>query len=481
MVIYSPTVTGSITSDGSSFSTLCATTSISTTACVTGLSISGCAVCVGAAGLLTAYTAGGGGTSPMVAGTGTCSIVGNCTLNTAAANYSFVGGGCCNKTCLGLGSFGTSAVVGGCFNQACNDFSFIGSGQCNTTLGQNSFIGGGCLNVVCGINSWVGGGASNQNFACCNSGIIGGTCNNTCCNTTYSFIGIGNNNCIQSPSNFYGLSAFNTILSGCNNCIYCNCYNLITAGAGNSIACNNPSGCAWNYNTIVNGCNGIICGAYGFIGNSTACNLSFYYTTTNAICSNTYGGTILNGTNNCVFSGFGTTCFGTILGGCNNVTMCNFGLAFGQGACSCNNFTTVIGCNIAGFTGCTMFVNNMCVCGTLSKVAGSFRIPHPDPSKPTKDLIHSFVESPTAGENIYRYSITTSGCAATIALPEYYSFLNCDDQVFVTPKNHVGASYGIVNEAQTCVTFCSNVDGDYNVLIIGTRKDQHATDYWKGA
>jgi hypothetical protein len=90
------------------------------------------------------------------------------------------------------------------------------------------------------------------------------------------------------------------------------------------------------------------------------------------------------------------------------------------------------------------------------------------------------VEAPTAGENIYRYSMKTTNCSASIELPEYYKFLNENDQVFVTPKNHFGSAYGIVNQEQTCVSFCSNCDGEYNVLVIGTRKDKEAMNYWKG-
>jgi len=235
------------------------------------------------------------------------------------------------------------------------------------------------------------------------------------------------------------------------------------------------------FNTIVNGTKGYIDGQFGFIGNSADCNVSSFCS--NIIACQTYGASILNGVCNNIYGSYSFGCnnfFGTILGGCCNTVSCNFGLAFGCGAYAGGNYTTAIGCGISGFSDCTMYVNNMCVCGTLSKFAGSFRIPHPDPAKPTKDLIHSFVESPTAGENLYRYSITTCNCTAVVDLPGYYKFLNSDDQVFVTPKNHFGTAYGVINEAQTEVTFYSNADGDYNVLIIGTRKDQHASDYWKG-
>jgi hypothetical protein len=50
----------------------------------------------------------------------------------------------------------------------------------------------------------------------------------------------------------------------------------------------------------------------------------------------------------------------------------------------------------------------------------------------------------------------------------------------VTAKDHFGNAYGIMDVGQTCVDFVSNQDGDYNVLIIGTRKDIDAKNGWTG-
>jgi len=124
----------------------------------------------------------------------------------------------------------------------------------------------------------------------------------------------------------------------------------------------------------------------------------------------------------------------------------------------------------------------MCVCGNLSKASGSFKIPHPDPIKAEagKFLKHSFVESPTAGDNIYRFNITAKNCSASIELPDYYSLLNANDQVWVSPICHFGSAYGFVNTDQTSINICSNSDGEYNVLLIGTRKDKLALDSWNG-
>ncbi len=120
------------------------------------------------------------------------------------------------------------------------------------------------------------------------------------------------------------------------------------------------------------------------------------------------------------------------------------------------------------------------VAGTLTKSAGSFNIPHPNPSKTGKQLWHSFVESPTAGDNIYRWTVETVDGVATLELPDYYRFLNENDQVWVSPVKHFGQAYGEVSEDQTTLTVHSNQDGVYNVLLIGTRKDEAALEAWKG-
>ena len=119
--------------------------------------------------------------------------------------------------------------------------------------------------------------------------------------------------------------------------------------------------------------------------------------------------------------------------------------------------------------------------GSVSKTSGSFRIVLPDPAKSeTKDLWHSFVESPNEGDNIYRYSIDTTDCRYVIELPDYYPHLNKDDQVWVSPVGHFGAAYGAVTENQLCAVICANTDGCYNVLLVGTRKDPAARSAWKG-
>ena len=147
-----------------------------------------------------------------------------------------------------------------------------------------------------------------------------------------------------------------------------------------------------------------------------------------------------------------------------------------------------IGCCAGGSnsTGCNRTyigngsTTNTYICGALSKSSGCFQIAHPDPAKCDKyDLVHSFVESPTEGDNIYRYTVETTNCNSVVELPDYYRFLNKNDQVWVSPNKHFGAAYGEVTEDQKCLVICSCIDGSYNVLLIGTRKDRNVQT-WRG-
>ena len=125
--------------------------------------------------------------------------------------------------------------------------------------------------------------------------------------------------------------------------------------------------------------------------------------------------------------------------------------------------------------------NNVTQFPAINKSSSSFKISHPDPEKyPYYDLVHKTVESPTAGDNIYRYEVETKDGQATIELPSYYKFLNENDQVWITPKDNFGNGYGEVNEKQTEINIKSDIDGKFYVLLIGTRKDELARRSWRG-
>src|SRR3990167_2256649 len=139
-----------------------------------------------------------------------------------------------------------------------------------------------------------------------------------------------------------------------------------------------------------------------------------------------------------------------------------------------NSGKTIVKNNLFVGTNCT-------ITGTLSKGAGTFLIPHPDPAK--KDsfkLRHSFVESPTAGDNIYRFSITASSSdeIVNIPLPSYYQYLNENTQIWVSPFEHYGSGWGEISNDLTQLHIHCEKKGAYNILCIGTRKDKIAKDFW---
>ena len=125
---------------------------------------------------------------------------------------------------------------------------------------------------------------------------------------------------------------------------------------------------------------------------------------------------------------------------------------------------------------------HVCAFGTLTKASGTFKIDHPNPCKSaTHNLQHSFVESPTAGDNLYRFEIEIGeDLEGEIILPEYYRYLNENSQVWVNPVDNLGRAFGIVNLSATKVKITTSDPGKYNVLVVATRKDKAAVEAWKG-
>ena len=106
----------------------------------------------------------------------------------------------------------------------------------------------------------------------------------------------------------------------------------------------------------------------------------------------------------------------------------------------------------------------------------NFEIPHPKPEKKATHVIrHSAVESPTPGDTLYRWKIqaTKDNDLVTIDLPDYFVWLNKDVQVFVTPQGHFGNGYGTLNRETEQLEIHCQLAGEYNVLVIGTRNDDH--------
>ena len=124
---------------------------------------------------------------------------------------------------------------------------------------------------------------------------------------------------------------------------------------------------------------------------------------------------------------------------------------------------------------------NLNVVGALSKTTGSFVIDHPDPVKKEKGykLKHCFVESNTRGDNLYRYKTFVDVGVHRIKQPDYFKYLNENSQVFVTPADNYGAGFGYVCR-NGCIHLSVNLKGTYNILVIATRKDKAAKDYFDG-
>lgn len=108
--------------------------------------------------------------------------------------------------------------------------------------------------------------------------------------------------------------------------------------------------------------------------------------------------------------------------------------------------------------------------------AKQFMIDHPNPKKTdTHYLVHSAVETNTAGDNLYRYTIEAKkdDDVVVINLPDYFSYLNTNVQIFTTAETSYGGCFGIYSETNNNVAVHCQLAGEYSVMVIGTRKDDH--------
>ena len=111
----------------------------------------------------------------------------------------------------------------------------------------------------------------------------------------------------------------------------------------------------------------------------------------------------------------------------------------------------------------------------IEKTTGSFEIPHTDPVKAAEGqwLRHCFIEAPTRGENIYRY--TVQGPLAIINLPEYFEALNENVQAFVNAENAMTDVWTDSYDPTTnTIRVYSHSPATLNVLVVGTRRDPAA-------
>ena len=389
--------------------------------------------------------------------------------------------------------------MGTCVNVIpCNNT--IVSGQSNTIRvtqrTNHNVIGGGRLNVICSI-----GACDNNEYISPGNNTIGG----------------GNGNkifvCSRAAFGTQGAAGGNVINGGLSNKICCASHSLIAGGGVNCIIC-----CGWN-NNIGGGQYNIICNQ---AGSSILGGCSNTICAVGAIQDQHHTNTIVGGNSNSIGAGDGCAIQNTVGGGSGNKICCCGVANFVAGCNNClgagsstNNsrFSAVFGCNnktcadhnlmagynntiassydrtaILGTYGKTATANDQlmvcCICafGSLSKASGTFTIDHPNPSKTeTHHLKHSFVESPTAGDNVYRWEVDIDDTLqGEIILPEYYRYLNENSQVWINPVNNLGRAFGIVNISATKVKITTSDPGKFNILVIGTRKDKAAVEAWKG-
>jgi hypothetical protein len=116
------------------------------------------------------------------------------------------------------------------------------------------------------------------------------------------------------------------------------------------------------------------------------------------------------------------------------------------------------------------------VTGALSKGSGSFDIPHLVPSKNALGmrLRHYFVETNSAGGNIYKYQLELIEGENILQLPDYFKYLNTNVLIWVSPHEHFGIGYGNYIENNDFASITVNSTGKYNVFIFADRKDSVA-------
>jgi hypothetical protein len=227
----------------------------------------------------------------------------------------------------------------------------------------------------------------------------------------------------------------------CNSVIISGANNQIWGGASGTFSCNNAIG-GGSFNAI------------GSSAPASVCNAAIVGGFSNCICG-LVNSAIGAGANNCTFASNSA-----VPGGLYNEACGNRSVAY-------NSYTVA-------------FASETAVKG-ISKYSDNFHIDHPDPAKrDTHYLIHRTIESPSKGENIYRFQINTCNCQATLQLPSYYKFLNCNDYVSVSPTNHFGNGYGVMSQDQSQIDICTNNEGAYDVIVIGTRKDKEGVKSWVG-
>lgn len=151
-------------------------------------------------------------------------------------------------------------------------------------------------------------------------------------------------------------------------------------------------------------------------------------------------------------------------------------------AANATQVTTLGVSGAATITGAATVGGALAVGGNLTKSTGSFVIDHPDQQKRVLGykLKHCFVESPTRGDNLYRFQVVTKNCSGVISLPDYFAHLNENVQAWVSAVDVLGYGRCTVSDDLKTAEVEVSKDGTYNVLLMGTRSDDVARQFFEG-
>lgn len=160
--------------------------------------------------------------------------------------------------------------------------------------------------------------------------------------------------------------------------------------------------------------------------------------------------------------------FSVILGGSSTIEE-SFSVALGSRSTAENYNSGVLGGDKYNQANKWLVPGSLTVNGTKN-----FEMPHPHPDKKDTHVIrHAAVESPTAGDTLYRYEVeaTEDNETVTLQLPDYFEHLNKDVDVWVNGIKHFGRAYADV-EGDILKVTCE-LKGKYRCLVVGTRNDDH--------
>ncbi len=427
---------------------------------------------------------------------GARSTVGGGFNNKAMRGFTTVGGGDEN---IADGSWAT--VAGGWRNEASGALGFnaatVGGGKDNTARGAKPTVGGGENNTADGDYDTVGGGRSN--IVSADYGTIAGGGETTPGDSTtgnrvfdnYGTVGGGGGNKVGSDDGNSTNNRYSTVGGGLDNTARgSNCTvgggvgNFATgltatvAGGSGNIAFGDRSFVGGGVRNVAAGANAAVLGGFenaaqadrSVAGGTRALVEStdvgtFVWSDSTTTSPDLFASTgpnqfLINATGGV---GIGTAFPGTSAAGDNALTVDavvdqeslrirGSGSFDELGSIRFQDdfFDVSIRNSDDGFllitapTGVTV-VADLFVFGTLSKVAGAFKIDHPlDPKN--KYLMHSFVESPDM-MNIYNGIVRLDEQGgATVALPDWFKALNKDFRYQLTPIGAAAPNLHIAEE-----------------------------------